>query len=260
MIHPTVIIDKTANIDPSVNIGPYAIIGESVSIGKNTTIGAYSYIEFSNIGTDCKISNNVCIGTPPQDFKYKDKKTNVIMGNNVTIREFATVHRASLLDSTKIGDNCYLMAYSHAGHDCILGKEVVLANCASLGGHVQIDDWAVIGGLVAIHQFCKVGKLCMLGGGTIATMDVPPYTLSCGDRVKLYGLNLVGIKRRNFSHSTVEKLKNAYRILFMSKMPLTEAVNYLESINSEKSKFDPEVDNMIKFIRSSKRGICAPQR
>lgn len=260
MIHPTAIVNPKANIDPTVEIGPYVIIGDSVNIGKNSSIGAYSYIEYANIGDNCKISTNVVIGTVPQDFKYKDKKTYVVIGDNVTIREFATLHRGSLTDSTKIGAGCYLMAYSHAGHDCILGKEVVLANCGSLGGHVQIDDYAIIGGLVAIHQFCKIGKLCMLGGGTIVTMDVMPYTLGVGNRVKLYGLNLVGLKRRNFSAITIEKIKNAYRILFQSKMPLTEALNQLESINKDKNQYDKEVENMIQFIHSSKRGICHPER
>jgi len=260
MIHPTAIINPNAKIDKSVEIGPYVVIGEDVNIGKNTKIGAHAYIEYSTIGENCSISQSVCLGTPPQDFKYKNKKTLAIIGNNCTFREFATVHRGSMTDATRIGDNCYFMAYSHAAHDCVFGKEVVMANCASVGGHVFLDDYCIVGGLVAIHQFCKIGKLCMLGGGTIVTMDVPPYTLACGDRVKLHGLNVVGLKRRNFSLDTIKKIKSAYKLLFMSKKPLSEALAELEFINKDSRMYDKEVENLINFIKSSKRGVCPPQR
>jgi len=256
MIHKTAIIDKSAEIDSSVDIGPYVIIGKEVKIKRGVFIGAYSFIEFATINENCKIYQNVCIGTPPQDLKYKNEKTYVIIGNDCIIREFATIHRASLTEYTTIGKKCYLMAYSHVAHDCILGEGVIMANCASLGGHVQIDDRAVIGGLAAIHQFCKVGKLAMLGGGTMVTMDVPPFVVACGDRVKLYGLNYVGLKRNEFSKETIDNLKYAYKTLFMSKLSLTVALERLENYNIEKK--DKEIEYLINFIKSSKRGICRP--
>jgi len=175
MIHKTAIINPKAEIHPSVEIGPYAIIGENVIIEENTIIGAYSYIEYAHIGKNCKIAQSVCIGTAPQDFKYKGNVTYAIIGNNCTVREFSTIHRGSSTEKTLVGDGCYLMAYSHIGHDCCVGKEVIMANVASLGGHVYVEDYVVFGALAAAHQFVRIGKLSMIGAGSMVTLDVTIY-------------------------------------------------------------------------------------
>lgn len=257
MIHKTVIIDKTAIIDKSVEIKPYAIIGKDVKIGKNTVIGPYSYMEYAEIGENCNIFNNVTIGTRPQDMRYKGQKTKAIIANDCTIREFTTIHRGSHTPATKVGNKCYLMAYSHVAHDCVLGNEIWMANCATLGGHVEIEDSAIVGGLVAIHQFIRIGKLAMLGGGAMVSKDVLPFMTSSGDRAKLYGLNSVGLRRHGYTEQTIKNIKRAYHILFGSKMLFTNALEHLKKIHQEEN-LGPEVNHMIEFVGKTKRGICHP--
>jgi len=257
MIHKTVTISKTANIDPSVEIGPYSIIGENVIIKKNTVIGPYTFIEHSEIGENCKISNHVSLGNPGQDVKYKGQKTKVVVGNNCIIREFATIHRGSITEMTRVGNDCFLMAYSHVGHDSRIGNGVVMANCASLGGHVVIEDRAIIGALAGMHQFARVGRLSILGGGTIASQDVIPYTMSHGNHSKLYGLNRIGLVRAGFSKQTIDNIKYAYRTLFHSKLPFQKALSILEG---EVKQLGPEVKHMLDFIRTTQRGICHPPK
>jgi UDP-N-acetylglucosamine acyltransferase len=252
MIHNTAIVDPTAELDSSVEVGPYAIIGKSVKIRKNTVIGAYSHIEHADIGENCNISYYVCIGAPPQDIKYAGKKTRVVIGDNCIVREYSTIHRASKTDETTVGKNCYLMSYIHIGHDCVIGDEVTMANCASLGGHTHIENYAVLGALVGVHQFSRIGELTMLGAGTMAAQDVPPYTMACGDRAELFGLNVIGLKRRKYSTEKIKSLKTAYHILFSSKKPLKEALEQLE----KNEKPTAETKHLVDFIRSSKRGIC----
>jgi UDP-N-acetylglucosamine acyltransferase len=252
MIHKTAIVDPDAKIGSSVDVGPYSIIGKNVTIAENTTVGAYSHIEFADIGKNCKISYYVCIGAPPQDVKYAGKKTKVVIGDNCVIREYGTIHRASDTDMTRVGNDCYLMAYIHIGHDCIVGNEVIMANCASLGGHTHIEDYAVLGALVGVHQFGRIGKLTMLGAGTMAAQDIPPYTIASGDRAKLFGLNIVGLRRKNYSPEKIRILRKAYRVLFSSKKPLKESLKQLE----KDEKLIPEVKYLVNFVKTSERGVC----
>ncbi|MDI6640841.1 MAG: acyl-ACP--UDP-N-acetylglucosamine O-acyltransferase [Elusimicrobiota bacterium] len=257
MIHKTAIVERQAEIDPSVEIGPYAIIGKDVVIKKNTVIGSYSYVEHSEIGENCKISHSVTIGAEPQDLKYKGKKTKVIVGNNCIIREYTTIHRGSHTDFTKIGSGCYLMAYSHVAHDCEVGDEVIMANCATLAGHVKIEDSAVLGGLVAVHQFCRIGKLSLVGGGAMVSKDVIPFVIASGDRARIYRLNIVGLKRKKFDEETIKNIQLAYKILFQSKMLFTDALKYLEEL-TKTNNLGSEVEHLIYFIKTTSRGICHP--
>ena len=257
IIHKTAIINKSAEIHSSVEIGEYVIIGENVSIGKGTKVGPYSFIEHSTIGENCKISHHTSIGATPQDLKYADQETKAIIGNNCTIREFTTIHRGSTTGITKVGNGCYLMAYSHIAHDCVLGDEVIMANCGTLAGHVEIEDFVIVGGLVAIHQYTRIGKLVMLGGGAMVTKDVPPFTMASGDRVRLYGLNLVGLRRHGFTSKTINRLKHAYHLLFNSRINFSAALKHLEE-KHKKEDFGREVDHIIGFIKMTKRGIVFP--
>lgn len=258
-IHPTAVVDPKAELAEGVIINPYAMIGPDVKIGKNTIIGAHTIIEgIVEIGEGNKIHNFVSIGKPPQDIKYAGEPTKVIIGNNNTIREYASIHRATTKGDwkTEIGSNNFIMAYSHIAHDCKIGNNVIMANNASLAGHVVISDHAVLGGLVGIHQFVRVGESAFIGAGTLTSLDILPYSLvagkGAGNRAKLFGLNIVGLKRRGFSKETIEIIKKAYYILFQSKLLLKNAI---EKVRSELGQY-PEIEKLLNFIETTKRGIC----
>ncbi|RJQ13703.1 MAG: acyl-ACP--UDP-N-acetylglucosamine O-acyltransferase [Nitrospiraceae bacterium] len=253
-IHPTAIVSSDAKLSEGVEIGPYCIIGDNVKIGKNTKIAAHVIIEETEIGKDCSVYPFTSIGLAPQDIKYKGEKTRVKIGDNNVIREYITIHRASVSGDgvTKIGDNNFLMAYVHIAHDCTLGNHVIMANATTLAGHVVVEDFVFIGGLVAVHQFAKIGAYSMIGGFSAIPQDIPPYTTAAGERARLYGLNTVGLKRRNFSDATISDLKKAYKILFRSKLTLKEAI---DKVRHDLGKSE-EVGKFIDFIEKNKRGIC----
>ena len=256
MIHNTAIIHPSAKISKNVEIGPYAIIGENTVIGPGTKIGSHAVVECSEIGVNCVIFSHAALGTAPQDLKYKNEPTKLIMGSNCAVREFVTLNRGtSASGKTVIGSNCLFMAYSHVAHDCRIGNNVIMANAATLGGHVEVGDNAFLGGLVAVHQFCRVGRLAMLAGGAMVSQDVIPFTQVHGNRAKITGLNLVGIRRNPGLKDSLEEIKSAYRVLFLSGIPMQEALDQLEATNPK-----AEVKEMIDFIHSSKRGFCRPGR
>jgi UDP-N-acetylglucosamine acyltransferase len=254
MIHQTAIIDKSASISANVKIGAYTIIGKDVVIGEGTVIGSNVFIEFAEIGKNCKIYNSTSLGTPPQDLGYNDEPSKVYIGDGAIIREFVTFNRGTKkTGKTIIGKNCYFMTSSHVAHDCRIGNNVIMANCSAAAGHVEIGDDAFISGLVGIHQFSKVGKGAMIGVGTAVTMDIIPYALCAGYRATLNGLNLVGMKRRKMSLEEINAVKDAYRILFMSKLLLQDALVQIEQIKSI------AVQEIVEFIKKSKRGIARPE-
>jgi len=255
-IHPSVIIHPSAKIHPTVKIGPYSIIGSDVILEENVQIGSHCTIEYAWIKKNTKVFDSVCIGTLPQDIKYRGEKTQVIIGENCVIREFATIHRGTTTKLTTVGDNCYLMAYSHIAHDCRVGNDVVFANGGTLAGHVVIEDGVNIGGLVAVHQYVRVGKYAMLGGGAMVSKDVPPYVMVVGDRAELWGVNVIGLRRKGFSREKIRQIKEVYKKLFRSKLPLSEAIKKVE----EEDNYCEEVKYMIEFIKNSKRGICRTPR
>ena len=254
-IHSTAIISPDAQLEEGVEIGPYVVIGTDVKIGKNTIIGPHAVIEdFTHIGEGCHIHQFCSIGAPPQDLKFGGEKTRVVIGNFNTIREFVTINRSTKADIgvTIIGDYNLLMAYCHVAHNCKLGDRIVMANAATLAGHVLVEDNAIIGGLTGIHQFSSIGAHCIIGGASAVVKDVPPYTMASGNHAKLFGLNLVGLKRRNFSEKTIKALKDAYRIIFRSHLLLKEALKKAQ----DEVEDVPEVKHFIKFIKESERGVC----
>jgi len=255
MIHPTAIIDPTAELAADVEVGPYTVIGKHVKIGAGTTIGPHVVIDtWTEIGQNNRIYQFASLGAAPQDLKYAGEPTYLKIGDNNCIREFATMNRGTAQGGgeTVVGSHNLFMAYSHVAHDCIVHDRIVLANGATLAGHVEVEDHAILGGLSAIHQFCRVGCHTMISGGTMATQDIPPYTVAQGDRAKTVGLNLIGLKRRGFSEETIKSIKQAYRILFRSGLRMEEA---LQRIDSELPA-NPELDHFVTFIKDSQRGIA----
>lgn len=255
-IHPTAILNPKAEIDEGVVIGPFCIIGEGVRIKRGTKLISSVVIEGdTEIGEKCIIYPFTSIGLPPQDLKYKGEKTGVKIGNDNIIREYVTVHRASIGGDgiTTIGDKNFLMAYVHIAHDCKIGSHIILANAATLAGHVVVEDYAIISGLTAIHQFTRIGAYAMVGGFSGVGQDVPPYTIASGARAKLFGLNTIGLKRHGFSDAKINHLKNAYKILFREKRTLKDAI---KKIQEDLSSTD-EIKHLIDFIQQKNaRGIC----
>jgi UDP-N-acetylglucosamine acyltransferase len=254
-IHPTAIISSEAHLEEGVEIGPYSIIGPDVNIGKNTIIGPHVVIDSqTDIGEGCRIFQFSSIGAVPQDLKFKGEATRTIIGNYNTIREYVTIHRATSADIgvTIMGDHNLLMAYCHIAHNCKLGNRIVMANAANLAGHIHVEDNAIIGGLTGIHQFTRIGAHCIIGGCSAVAKDVPPFVMASGNMAKLYGLNMIGLKRRNFSPETIQSLKQAYRLVFRSSLLLKTAI---AKVKSEVADI-PEVRQFVDFIENSQRGIC----
>jgi UDP-N-acetylglucosamine acyltransferase len=210
--------------------------------------------EGTYIGKQCQISQFASIGEAPQSVGYKGEKTFLQIGDHNIIREFVTLHRGTIKGGGKtvIGNENFLMAYSHVAHDCQIGNQVVMANGATLAGHILIEDFAIIGGLSAIHQFCRVGTYAIVGGLTGVLLDIPPYTKAQGDIAKLFGLNTIGLKRANFSEETLKALKKAYRIIFRSSLTLEKA---MKRVVEDEISQTPEVQHFLQFIQCSKRGI-----
>jgi UDP-N-acetylglucosamine acyltransferase len=253
--HPTAIIHEKAELGDGVEIGPYSIIGEHVKIRRGTRIASHVVIEgWTLIGEDCQIFPFATIGTIPQDLKFKGEESRIVVGDRNAIREYVTIHRGTAGGEgvTTIGSDNLLMAYVHVAHDCRIGNRVILANAATLAGHVTVQDHAVIGGLVGVHQFTAIGRHAFIGGCSCVTQDVPPFVHATGNRVQLYGLNTVGLKRSGFSEERLEKLKKAYRILFRSKLTMKEAIRKVRKELAD----SPDVEEMASFIEKSERGIC----
>lgn len=254
-IHPTAIVSKKAKIGVNVEIGPFSIIEEEVEIGDNTIISSNVKIKnFTKIGNNCQIYEGCVIGNIPQHLGFKGEKSFVEIGNNVVLREYCTIHRGTNFDDgiTRIGDNSYLMAYVHIAHDCKVGHDTILANCVTLAGHVKVGNYVFIGGLTPIHQFCRIGDYAMVGGASAVDKDVPPYTRASKNHVLLYGLNLVGLKRRGFTREQINIIKEAYRLLFRVSPTIEEGIKQVE----EKLPKTPEVENLINFVKTTKRGIA----
>lgn len=254
-IHPTAIISPDARLEEGVQVGPYSIIGPDVNIGKNTVIGPHVVIqEQTDIGEKCRISQFCSIGGDPQDLKFRGEKTRVVIGNNNTLKEYVTINRATTADIgvTIIGDNNLIMAYCHVAHNCKLGNNIIMANAANLAGHIHIDDFAIIGGLSGVHQFTRIGCHSIIGGASALAKDLPPYLMAAGNHAKLFGLNLVGLKRRGFKEENIKQLKQAYKILFRSSLLLKTAA---EKVRAEVED-TPELRTLLEFVEKSERGIC----
>ena len=254
MIHPTAIVDKNAEIDASVEIGPYCVIERNVIIKKGTKLLSHVVIQGrTEIGENCTISPFASLGGPPQDISYKEEDTSLFVGSNNIIKEYVTMNRGTIHGGgiTKVGNSNFIMAYTHVAHDCMVGNNIIMANCATLAGHVEVSDSVIFAGLCAVHQFCRIGKYAFISGLTGVPKDVPPFMIAAGSRAKLYGLNVVGLERHGFLKEEISKLKKAYRILFRSALPLTESLKIIkEELAGE------HITELVDFIESSKRGIC----
>jgi UDP-N-acetylglucosamine acyltransferase len=254
-VHPTAIIDPSARLGEGVTIGPYAVIGPDVEIGRDTWIGPHAVVEYATVGEACRLHPHCFVGTEPQDLKFKGEKTRVRVGARTTIRECATVHRGtSAAGETVVGSGCLLMAYTHVAHDAILADGVILANAATLAGHVEVGAGAFVGGLAGIHQFVRIGSGAMIGAGSMVPSDVAPFCMVQGDRAKVVGLNVVGLRRRGTSRENLSALKTAYRTLFSENRTLKEALLRMEELPRS-----AEVDVFVSFVQKpSHRGLCRP--
>lgn len=253
-IHPTALVEPGAELADGVSIGAYAILGPQVRVGAGTHIGSHTILEgWTEIGAECRTGAHVVIGAPPQDVKYRGEPTRVVIGDRTLVREFATIHRASTGGSgvTTVGADCFIMAYAHVAHDCQLAERVIMASQAALGGHVEIGRCAVIGGVTGIHQFVRIGEYALVGGCSAVTQDVLPYVKVVGNRAKPYGLNVVGLRRHGFSPEAIHALKQAYRIVFLSGLNTSQALEKLE----QELSGSPAVQPFIDFIKRSQRGI-----
>ena len=253
LISPTAIIHPSAILEENVSVGHYAIIENDVSIGNGSWIDAHTHIKkYSIIGNDCKIFHGSVIGEIPQDLKYSGEKSELIIGNSTTIREFCTLNRGTKATAkTNIGSHCLLMAYVHVAHDCTIGDHSILANAVQLGGHVEIGNYVTIGGMTPVHQFCKVGDYSFIGGGYRIVQDIPPYILAMNEPLKYSGLNIIGLRRKNFSKESCRNLKRAYQLIYRSKLNRTQAVAKIkEEFNSIS-----EINNILEFIEKSDRGL-----
>ena len=252
-IHATAVIGKSAVLGEGVTVGPYSVIEDDVEIGDGTTIWPHVHIASgARIGSDCKIHSGAVIANEPQDLKFSGEKTYLYLGDRNVVRECVTLNRGTIATGkTVIGSDNLFMAYSHVGHDCVIGNHVVVANCVPFGGHCEVGDYVVIGGLAAVHQFVRIGRFSMVGGVARASLDVPPFVMAGGHESFRYeGLNSIGLKRRGFSSEKITLIKDAYRILFQSGLLLSNA---LEKVTSELPQ-EPEIIEILDFFASGTHG------
>lgn len=254
MIDPRAIVDPAAKIAPGVAVGPFSIIGPDVEIGDGCEIGPHVVIRGpTRIGRENRVFQFASIGEIPQDKKYKGEETVLEIGDRNVIREFVTMHRGTMQGGgvTRIGNDNLLMANVHIAHDCIVGNHTIFANNASLAGHVIVEDYVILGGYSLVHQFCNIGAYSFSAAASLITKDVPPFVLVSGHMARPYGLNTEGMRRRGFDAETVRRLRNAYRILYRSNLPLAQAIEKLREIAPE----CPEVGRIADFVERSRRGI-----
>ena len=254
-IHPTAIVDPSAKIAETAEIGPYSIVGAGVEIGARTVVKAHVFMEGELVvGEDNVFFPYSTVGVAPQDLKYKGEASRLTIGNRNRIREFATLHRGTEGGGmvTSIGDDNLLMAYTHVAHDVKLGSHVVLSHAATLGGHVTIEDWAWIGAAVGVHQFCRVGRHAIVGGYSVITQDVLPFSNTVTAReAKVFGANATGLERRGFASQSIDALHKAFRLLTRSGLNTAQAVEKIR----EEVPVNDEVNELLNFIASSERGF-----
>ncbi|NCW45386.1 MAG: acyl-ACP--UDP-N-acetylglucosamine O-acyltransferase [Gemmatimonadaceae bacterium] len=252
-VHATAIIDATAQIGRDVEIGPWAIVGPNCQVADGARIGARATLERNvRLGERVSVGIGAILGGDPQDLKFRGEETWVEIGDDTTIREYATINRGTAHSvTTRVGRHCFLMSYVHLAHDCQLGDHIIISNGTQLAGHVQVEDRAIISGLCAVHQFVRVGRHAFIGGCSRVTQDVPPYVRAVGNPIKLFGLNSVGLQRSGFEESVVRELKKAYRFCFRSDLNLSQGV---EKARAE-LELIPDVQHFLEFIEASQRGV-----
>jgi UDP-N-acetylglucosamine acyltransferase len=254
LIHSTAIIDPKAELDSSVQVGPYCVIGAKVRIGAGTLIGPHVVIDGpTTMGKNNQIFSFASVGAAPQDKKYRDEDTELIIGDGNTIRESTTLNRGTAQGGGKtvIGDDNWIMAYVHIAHDCIIGNHTIFANSATLAGHVTVEDYVILGGFTLVHQFCRIGAHAFTGMGAKINGDVPPFVVIAGEMSSPRGINSEGLKRRGFTVDQIAAIKRAYRTLFVSDLPLKQACDSLR----ESAQHDQNVAAFLSLIERSERGI-----
>lgn len=251
-IHPTALVDRSAELADDVDIGPWVIVGPRCSVGSGTSLAAHSVLEANvRLGRNVRIGIGSVLGGLPQDLKFKGEETWVEVGDGSTVREYSTINRGTAESlKTTVGKNSFLMSYVHLAHDCHIGDNVIISNATQIAGHVTVEDYAGISGVCAIHQFTRIGQHSYIGGHSRVPKDVPPFVKAVGNPIKLYGLNSVGLQRRGFSAEALTELKQAYRLFFRSDLNLTQA---LDRARHELNQ-TPEVAAMIGFLEASERG------
>ncbi len=258
-IHPTAIVEDGARVGADVEIGPYCVVGPEVALGDGVHIIAHAVVTGrTTIGAGCEIFPFASIGHRPQDLKYKGEPSELIVGERNVIREHVTMNPGTEGGGmvTRVGDDCLFMVGAHVAHDCELGNHVILANNATLAGHVRVDDYAILGGLSAVHQFVRIGKHAMIGGMSGVEHDVIPYGSVMGDRARLSGLNIVGLKRRGFSRDEIHDLRTAYRLLFAEEGTMVERVEDVHELYGA----NEAVMDIVDFIRTdSSRSVVQPR-
>ena len=257
-IHPQAVVDSGADFGEGVTIGPFAVVESGVVIGDGTVVEPHAHIRSGvTIGRDCAIFTGAAIGAVPQDLKFGGEETQVVVGNNTTIREYVTIHRGTAATGvTTVGSDCLLMAYVHVAHDCRVGDHVILANGVQLGGHVSVDDWAILGGLTGVHQFQRIGKHAMIGAGARVIKDVPPYTLAGNEPLGFSGVNAIGLRRRGFDQPTIDGIREAYRLIYHSGMNIGDGTRAVAELYVD----DEEVGEIVHFIQQSQRGVIPVSR
>ena len=253
-IHPSAIIDPSARIGKDVSIGAFCVIGAHVEIGDGTRIGSHVVIDGpTRIGRENQIYSFSALGGDPQDKKFHGERSELVIGDRNTIREFVTFNRGTADDEgiTRIGDDNWIMAYVHIAHDCIVGNRTIFANASSLAGHVTVEDFVILGGFTLVHQFCKVGAHAFTSMGSVINRDVPPFVTVAGKYAEPHGINSKGLKRRGFGQERIMSIKRAYRTLYKSGLPLAEARVQL----AEAAKDAPDVRVMLDFIDRSERSL-----
>jgi UDP-N-acetylglucosamine acyltransferase len=254
-LHQTAVVAPGAELGEGVSIGPYATVGAQVRIGPGCVIGPHAVVEgHTTLGARNRVFQFASVGAPPQDLKYNGEPSRLEIGDDNIIREFTSISPGTTGGGmvTRIGNRNLLMVNSHVAHDCRVGDQAIVANGASLGGHVVVEDFVIVGGLAGVHQFVRLGQSAILGAGTMASMDVPPFCNATGDRARLHGLNVVGLRRRGFTDRQLRALKRAYHVLFQSHLKAKEAI----ARTREELGEVPEVAYLLAFIESSRRGVC----
>jgi UDP-N-acetylglucosamine acyltransferase len=254
LIHPTAIVDPRAELDSSVEIGPYAVIEGAVRIGARSRIDAHAVIRGpTTIGEDNHIYQFASVGDDPQDKKYAGEHTELHIGDGNSIREFCTINRGTTQDqgATRIGSRNWIMAYVHIAHDCVVGDETIFANNASIAGHVHVDDFAVLGGFTAVHQFCRIGRLAMTSMFTYVTKNIPAFVIASGRPAEPRGINVEGLRRRDYSADAMRSIREAYRTLYRQGLKLDEAIAKLE----QRAHSEPDMLPLLQSLKKGDRGL-----
>ncbi|MGJ7486680.1 acyl-ACP--UDP-N-acetylglucosamine O-acyltransferase [Variovorax sp. LT2P21] len=258
-VHPTAIVDPKAELDASVVVGPYAVIGPSVRIGAGTTIGAHCVVEGrTTIGRDNRVFQFASLGAAPQDKKYAGEPTELVIGDRNTIREFCTFNLGTVQDGgvTRIGDDNWIMAYVHIAHDCQVGNQVTMANNATLAGHVEVGDWATVGGLTGVLQRMRIGAHAMIGFASHVGKDVPPFMVVDGNPLAVRGVNLVGLRRRDFSTGRIAAIREMHKLIYRQGKTLEEARAAIAALAAQAPEAAADATLMDTFLATSASGIA----